>query len=72
MLSFLLELDTSAAHCRFVTGLELLAAFFTLKAGTIPFSRMVGGCRIFEDPTEVISGGLMRHTVASAMSILKQ
>lgn len=66
VLNLILSLDVSAARCRLVTGIELLAAFEALNLGSIPFPRIVNGVTLDEDPHSVVAGGLMRHTIASA------
>ena len=72
ILTLLLDCDTTAAHARHVTGVEFLAAYLTLYQGHIPVPRIVNGCQIYEDQDAVVVGGLIRHTIASAIQILRK
>ena len=72
VLSLVLDLDTVAAHAKFVSNIELLAAFLVLEKGSIPHARVVGNATIYEDPGKVTAGGLVRHTIANAMGILRK
>lgn len=72
VLSFLLNLDVSAARCRMVTGIELLAAFGALNMGSIPHPRIVEGVTVYEEPHLVVAGGLVRHTITSAALALRR
>ena len=70
VLSFLLDLDTTATHARFVSGIELLAGFLS-TGNNIPIQRFVDGHLVYEDPTSVRAGGLIRITIAMALKAFK-
>eukprot|EP00438_Fugacium_kawagutii_P029499 Skav222725 [mRNA] locus=scaffold2390:142978:151550:+ [translate_table: standard] len=70
--AFLISCDAQAASAKFVTGLELLAAYVEMAHGTIPIPRKVGCDIIYEDPALVIGGGLIRMTLAGALNTLKK
>eukprot|EP00435_Cladocopium_sp_Y103_P050318 s564_g15.t1 len=71
VLSFLLDLDMTATHARYVTGLELMAGF--VDAGhSIPLQRFVDGRLVYDDPASVRAGGLVRITIATALQTFKR
>ena len=72
ILSLVLDCDMSAARSKFVSGIELLAAYISLHPGRFPIPRTVDGVQVFELPSQVVAGGLIRLTIASALQILKQ
>eukprot|EP00438_Fugacium_kawagutii_P022223 Skav203956 [mRNA] locus=scaffold391:472720:477201:+ [translate_table: standard] len=72
LLRFVISCDMQAATSRFVSGLELLAAFMLSGDVSIPIPRKVGADIIYEDPVDVIGGGLIRVTFAGALSTLKK
>lgn len=69
---FLFTADQQAAQARFVLGLELLAAFMLFGHGRIPIPREVGGVVVYEDSGDVVSGGLIRPTLAGAVGALQK
>ena len=71
LVQFLCDLDISASRARAVTGVELLLAFVHCSDGMIPFPRLVQGEMIYEDHHQSNTAGLMRHTMASALRVLK-
>ena len=71
VLEFLRSLDYEAPSARYVTGLELLCGFLVLFKGSIPHQRVESGTLLFLDPSTTRAGGLMRHTIASALKIFK-
>eukprot|EP00438_Fugacium_kawagutii_P003730 Skav234634 [mRNA] locus=scaffold1609:57263:61717:- [translate_table: standard] len=72
LLTFIIDLDMQAATSRFVTGLELLAAFLNFGHGSIPIPRKVGDSIHYEDVGSVVGGGLIRVTFASALCTLRK
>ena len=70
LMQFLSDLDLAASHARFVTCIELVAAFLTCANGAIPFQNLEDGNMVFMDPC-LRAGGLVRHTFASAMKVLR-
>ena len=70
LIQFLSDLDLAATHARFVTCTELVAAFQICANGAIPFQRLQDGNMVFMDPC-LRAGGLLRHTFASAMKVLR-
>eukprot|EP00435_Cladocopium_sp_Y103_P012554 s2736_g3.t1 len=70
VLSYLLDLDMTASHARVVTGIELMAGF--LAAGNaIPIQRFVDGRLVYEAPSTVRGGGLIRSTIATLLKTFK-
>lgn len=72
ILALLIGADSTAAHSRFVTGIELLAALYSLMNGAIPIPQLVNGRTVYDDPSDIAAGGLIRHTLAGSIGILKQ
>eukprot|EP00438_Fugacium_kawagutii_P021242 Skav207763 [mRNA] locus=scaffold2087:58505:59125:+ [translate_table: standard] len=72
LFSFVIKCDSEAASSRFISGLELLAAFILFGNGSIPLPRLVDDEVVYEHPDAVIGGGLIRVTFASALSTLKK
>ena len=71
VLEYLKSLDFEAPQARYVTGLELLCGFLVLFNGSIPYQRLESGALLFLDPSASRAGGLMRHTITSALRIFK-
>lgn len=72
ILALLIGADSTAAHSPFVTGIELLAALYSLMNGAIPIPQLVNGRTVYDDPSDMAAGGLIRHTLAGSIGILKQ
>eukprot|EP00438_Fugacium_kawagutii_P010800 Skav218420 [mRNA] locus=scaffold466:172545:174128:- [translate_table: standard] len=71
LLQFLINLDFEAQSARYVTGLELLYAFVHFTGTSIPWPRLTSGSTTYVEPHLIHAGGLMRHTIASAMHVFK-
>ena len=72
ILALLIGLDSMATHSRFVTRIELLAALYSLMNGAIPIPRLVNGHTVYDDPSDISAGSLIRHALAGSIDILKQ
>eukprot|EP00435_Cladocopium_sp_Y103_P012608 s4890_g3.t1 len=70
VLNYMLDLDATATHSRFVTGIELMAGFLAL-GNCIPIQRFVDGHLVYEEPSAVRCGGLIRITMATALKTFK-
>eukprot|EP00435_Cladocopium_sp_Y103_P000665 s1296_g1.t1 len=70
LLSYLFDLDMTASCARVVTGIELMAGFLA-EGNQIPLQRFVDGKLIYEDPSAVCCGGLIRNTIATALKTFK-
>eukprot|EP00435_Cladocopium_sp_Y103_P062636 s587_g24.t1 len=68
--SFLLDLDMTATHARYVTGIELMAGFLA-SGSRIPIQRFVEGILIYDDPVDICAGGLIRLTIATVLKTFK-
>eukprot|EP00438_Fugacium_kawagutii_P009705 Skav211708 [mRNA] locus=scaffold2852:32753:42021:+ [translate_table: standard] len=71
LVQFLIHLDFEAQSARFVTGLEMMFAFVSFSGTSIPWPRSASGVTIYEDPFQIQAGGLMRHTISSALNVFK-
>ena len=69
LVRFLADIDTVANRARYVTGLELMFGFRHFYGDTIPFQRSRNGQTYFEDVSNIHAGGLIRHTMATALRI---
>ena len=68
---YVLDLDMVANCSRLVTGVELLFGFVFCFQGVVPVSRLINGQIVYDDPANFRAGGLLKHTVASALKIFR-
>ena len=68
---YVLDLDMVASCSRMVTGVELLFGFIFCFQGILPVSRLINGQIVYDDPANFRAGGLLKHTVASALKTFR-